>query len=124
MRCGSDCAGGIPRRGVLTVPIISRDREIARSCRMGVAEPPALDESAVILRSVDADARLVDQADGDGVAGFEHAELLELLGGLQRRRRKRAETKQELSAVGVETEVQIGNWRLGRAGFGKAVAMA
>ena len=84
-----------------------------------MAEPPALDEAAIILRGVDADAGLVDQADGDRVARFEHTELLELLGGLQRRRRKRAETKQKLAAVGVETEVQIGNRRRGRAGSGR-----
>ena len=71
------------------------------------ASPPPCDEPAVIFGGVDADARLVDDADGDRVAGVEHAKLLELLGGLERGRGKRPERQQEVAAIGVEAEVQI-----------------
>src|SRR4051812_45140440 len=45
---------------------------------------PPFHEPPVVLRRVDADARLVDDADGDRISGLEDAELLELLGGLER----------------------------------------
>ena len=58
--------------------------------------PPPRDEAPVVLGCVDADARLGDDADGDRVAGLEHPELLELLGGLERGGGQRAELEQEL----------------------------
>ena len=79
------------------------------------ARTPPRDEPSVVFGRVDADARLVDDADGDRVAGLEHAELLELLGGLERGGGKRAELQQEVAAIGVEAEVQVGDRGRGRA---------
>ena len=101
----------------------SADRN-SRSRRLDLLRPPALDEAAVIFGRVDADARLVDDADGDRVAGLEHAELLELLGGFERRGGKRAEVEQELAAIGVEAQVKVGDRRRRcRSRVGKAVAV-
>ena len=44
--------------------------------------PPPVDKPLVILSGVDADACLVDEVDGDGVAGLENPKLLELFRGL------------------------------------------
>ena len=51
---------------------------------LGNPDSPPLHEPAVIFRRVDADAWLLDDADGDGITRFQHAKLFELLGGLQR----------------------------------------
>jgi hypothetical protein len=45
---------------------------------------PPLHKSAVIFRRVNPDAWLLDDADGDGLTRFQHAQLLELFGRLER----------------------------------------
>ncbi len=63
----------------------------------------------VVLRRVDADAWLIDDADGDRVAGFEDAKLFELLGGFEGRAGQGTDCQQELAAVGVKAQVEVGD---------------
>ena len=73
-----------------------------------------LHERPVVVRRVDAECRLVDHPDQDGVARLEDAKLFEFFDLLQLRRRHRRQLQQELAAVGVQADVLIERRRTGR----------
>jgi hypothetical protein len=79
-----------------------------------VGGPPALDKPAAVLGRVDPDAGLVHEADGDRVAEFEDAELLQLLGLFEGG--ERPERQQEVAAISIEAQVEEAE---GRAGGGR-----
>ncbi len=60
-----------------------------------------------VLRRIDAERHAVDNGDVDPHAGFERAQLLELLAQFERRGRQRDEALQRGAAVGIEPDVVI-----------------
>ena len=82
MVCGN--AGGNQRRDL---------KELTRPLEVG--------------RSIDTERDSVNETDMDAHAGFERAQLLELLAELERRWRQRHEALQRLPAIGVDADMVI-----------------
>src|SRR5262249_41805115 len=59
-------------------------RRLVGTQDLAPTSPPPLHETPVVLGRVAADARLLDDSRGAGVAGVQDAELFELLGALER----------------------------------------
>ena len=94
-RTNSEC--GVGRRNV--------SQSIHRVRMPHAAFGVAGDEGRIVGRRIDAGGGVVDDADQDRAAGLQHAELLELLGLFERRRRQRGDFEQRLAAIGVDAEV-------------------
>ena len=84
---------------VMAVPV--RRRAVASQRASIVARP------LQVLRRVDAERHAVDDGDVDAHAGFERAQLLELLALFERRGRQADEARERRAAIGVKPDVMI-----------------
>ena len=84
---------GAPVRVLAACKSTSRGEQLARALQIG--------------RRIDAERHAVDDGDVDAHAGFERAQLLELLALLERRGRQRDEARERGAAIGVEADVVV-----------------
>ena len=72
-----------------------------------------LDKRPVILRRVDANRRLIDDADQERVAVVQNAELLEILNPLDRCPRQLGQAQEKVAAINIKANVLKEMCRIG-----------
>ena len=75
--------------------------------------PPPLHKHPIILRRVDAEGRLVNHADNDGIAGLQHPQLLQLLDLLKPGGPPGRQFQEKLAAIGVQSHMLVEMGRIG-----------